>query len=219
MTLMMSNHMAWGLFSGCFIGLFFAPNLNLTYPIVVPAPLALGILGMFGGALPDLDQLESLGFVHKKTCHFIMGYLAAAAVLLVGALLFPSFQLFLLPFACISLGAGLHSIMDIFDGFRDDNPAEGIYEHLTGRWLPSFHIVGFGEKWDWAILALAFALLLPTSVKITHIFPQGLEITFGAVFMIWIVSAVFDAFFRAPQRQLREHVQLERLRRESAQLK
>jgi hypothetical protein len=213
---MMSTHMAWGLVFGCLIGLWFTSNLNITYPIAVPAPLMLGILGMCGGALPDLDQLESLGFVHKKTCHFIMGYLAAAVILLVVTPLVPDSRLWVLTFACISLGAGLHSIMDIFDGFRDDNPTQGIYEHLTRRWLPSFHMVVFGEKWDWAILALAFALLIPISVKISQLLPPGLEITFVVVFMIWIVSAVFDAFFRAPARQLREHTQLEKLKREAA---
>jgi len=218
---MMSTHVAYGFVSGYLIALLFAPSMYLSYPMVMPATVAFVIVGMFGGALPDVDQLESMGFVHKKTCHYILGYLAAAVILIGAAPLVSEYQVWMLTFACISLAAWLHSIMDLFDGWRDDDPTQGIYEHLSRRWLPSFRLVMFAGLREWIILALAFVFFIPISAKISQLFPLGWQVATIAGAVVWIVSAVFDAFYRAPRRQPRERLQLEKLKatktRESTQ--
>ena len=64
-------------------------------------------------------------------------------VLLVLAGSIPQYSIALLALACASFGAWVQSAMDPLDGWRDNKPSQGIYEHLTRQWLPSLRLVMF----------------------------------------------------------------------------
>ena len=119
---------------------------------VVPNTAVFALIGLVGGLFPDIDQLEFWGppfirkyFTHKKTLHYLFGYLILGTLLFMMALEVRQNSFWFLALACGSIGAGVHSFMDPFDGWSDDNPQQGIYEHLTRRWLPSLQLVVFAQ--------------------------------------------------------------------------
>jgi hypothetical protein len=204
--------MAYGFVSAYLVSSLFAvsaaPSSQQT---ILGMSSLMAVAGMFGGILPDIDQLEFWGpselrkyFVHKKTLHYISGYLAAAVVLLAAAVYLEGFRGWALALACLCVAAWLHSVMDILDGWRDDNPTQGIYEHLTRRWLPSLRLILFAGTYEWVIQALAAVFFIAISAHISQMVLPGWLVTTIAYFAIWFVSVAFDVFYRAPRRQPRE---------------
>lgn len=205
--------MAYGFVTAYGISLAFATALGpSTYPLVASSTGLVVLAGLIGGFFPDIDQLEFWGwpksirkyFTHKKTFHFIAGYLALSIACLVLAATYPQSVLLFLLLACWSFGAWVHSLMDPLDGWRDDNPKEGIYEHVTRRWLPSLRLVMFAGMWEWVIQAFAAIWFIPISANLSPLIFPGWKFGTVAYFLIWLISAVFDAFHRAPKRQPRE---------------
>jgi hypothetical protein len=177
---------------------------------VLPNTAIFALVGLAGGLFPDIDQLEFWGppfirkyFTHKKTLHYLLGYLILGMILFIMALQNQS-SFWSLALACGSVGAGVHSVMDPFDGMRDDNPEQGIYEHLTGRWLPSLQLVVFAQMWEWVIQAFAAIWFIAISVHLSQLLQPGWLVATETYFAIWIVSALFDVRIRAPDRQARE---------------
>lgn len=204
--MMMSTHMAYGFVPAYLLTLFFAVVVApSSYPVIMPVTAFLALMGLLGGIIPDVDSLESLGFVHKKTCHFIVGYLFAAIGLVVVAKLLPEWRVSTLALACVALGGWLHSFMDIFDGFRDFDPNQGIYEHLfVRRWLPSLQKVAFAGTWEWILQAFAALGFIAISANLSQLFVPGWQIatiTYGG---IWGVSVIYDVLVRAKRRQAAE---------------
>jgi len=206
--LMMSTHMAYGFVVAYFLALLFvteiAPSTNL---MLMPLTSCFALAGLIGGFFPDIDQLEKIWpkyFVHKKTLHYLSGYLIANALLLAIAAFNRQYATWLVTLACGSFGAWAHSVMDPFDGWRDDHPEQGIYEHITGRWLPSLRLVGFAGMWEWVIQAFAAVWFIAISANLSQLVLPGWQLGTFAYFGVWLTSAIFDAFYRAPKRQLRE---------------
>lgn len=210
--MMMSTHMAYGFVSAYLLGLLFvfgmAPS---TYSAVIPLTAWLALAGLVGGFFPDIDQLEFCGpvrlrkyFTHKKTFHFISGYLILSFLLLGSAIILRQYLIPLLVLACACVAAGIHSIMDPLDGWRDDHPEQGIYEHLSRRWLPSLRLIMFAGMWEWVVQAAATIGFIAISANLSQLIVPGWVLATMTYFIIWIISAVFDAFHRAPKRQPRE---------------
>ena len=203
---MASTHMAFGFVFGYLLAVFFATHVaSYTYPIIMPVTAILALVGLFGGLFPDFDQLEFLGFTHKKTFHFLFGYFMATVILVVLAAFESQYFLWLLGLACASLGAGIHSAMDPFDGFRDSDQNQGIYEHVfLRRWIRSLNVVRFAHMWEWVIQAFATILFIAISANLSQFIVPGWQIATFTYFMIWIVSAIFDVHIRAKNRQTKE---------------
>jgi len=198
----MSTHMAYGFVSGYLLTLLFAVVAPSSCSVVMPVTAFLALAGLVGGIIPDIDSLESLGFVHKKTCHFIVGYLLAAVGLFIVAWLFLERRVWVLVLACVALGGWLHSFMDIFDGFRDRDPSQGIYEHLfVRRWLRSLNKVGFAGTWEWILQALAALGFIAISANLSQLFVPGWQVSTVTYGCIWGISVTYDVLVRAKKRQ------------------
>ena len=169
--MMMSTHMAYGFVSAYLLAWLYASIVApSSYPVIMAVSAWFVLAGLLGGFIPDIDQLESLGLTHKKSCHYIIGYLIAAVVLVVIAAFVPQFEVLMLGVACVTLAAWLHSFMDIFDGYRDDDPKEGIYEHLIWkRWLASRQWIPFAGTWEWVLQAFAALLFIPISANLSQL--------------------------------------------------
>jgi hypothetical protein len=210
---MASTHMAFGFVSSYFLAVLFATQIAAySYPVVMPITAVFALVGLFGGLFPDVDQLEFWGpmrlrkyFVHKKTFHFLLGYFIATVLLLVLAVFESQYAVWLLGLACASLGAGVHSAMDPFDGFRDLDQNQGIYEHVfLRRWIRSLNVVRFAHMWEWVIQAFATIWFIAISANLSQLIVPGWQIATGTYFVIWFVSAIFDVHIRAKGRQAKE---------------
>jgi hypothetical protein len=211
--------MAYGFVAGYLLALLFANLFPWSASLVLPLTAFLALVSLFGGAIPDLDQLEFWGptqirkyFVHKKTCHYIIGYAVASAMLFVLADWFSQYTISLLALACVSLGASAHCLMDPLDGWRDEKPRQGIYEHVTKQWLPSLRLVMFAGLWEWVIQALAAVGFIAISANLPQLVVPGWKIATLVYFVIWIISVVFDALHRGPKRQAIEEESIRALR-------
>lgn len=202
--------MAYGFVSAYFLAWFYAGVVvPSSYLLIMSVSAWFVLAGLVGGFIPDIDQLESLGFVHKKTCHYILGYLIAAVVLVMAAALVPQYQVSMLWFACVALAAWLHSFMDIFDGFRDDDPTQGIYEHLIWRrWLPSFQWIPFAGTWEWVLQAFAALWFIPISANLSQVIViavvQNWKLGTFIYAGIWGVSLLYDIMIQALKRRRQE---------------
>lgn len=197
--------MAFGFVFSYFLAVFFATHVaSYAYPIIMPITAILALVGLFGGLFPDFDQLEFLGFTHKKTFHFLFGYFIATVLLVVLAAFESQYVVGLLGLACASLGAGIHSVMDPFDGFRDSDQNQGIYEHVTKRWIRSLNVVRFAHMWEWVIQAFATIWFIAISANLSQFILLGWQLATLTYFMIWVVSAIFDVYLRAKGRQAKE---------------
>jgi hypothetical protein len=209
--------MAYGFVSGYALGAAFTSWITpSTSPVLLPASVILAIAGAIGAIFPDVDQLEFWGpgsiakhFTHKKTLHFITGYLILSAILTILAATFPKYALWFMIAACWSLAAGIHSVMDPLDGWRDDHPEQGIYEHVTRRWLPSLRLIHFAGLWEWVVQAFAGVCFVAISANLSQLMitrelmVPGWQIGTLVYLGILLVSVVFDARI-ASKRQIRE---------------
>ena len=206
----MSTHMAYGFVSAYGLALLFAVVVApSSYPLVMSTTAWLVLAGLVGGIVPDVDSLESMGFVHKKTCHYIFGYLLATVLLVAIAALAPQYQVPIIALACITLAAWLHSIMDLADGFRDNDPSQGIYEHIVWRrWLPSRVWIPFAGTWEWVLQAFAALLFIPISANLSQlvmvIAVPNWKVGTIAYGVIWVMSVLYDVLRQIPKRQARE---------------
>ena len=209
---MMSTHMAYGFVSAYVLGVVFAVWIApSTAPVLMPLTAILALAGAIGAVFPDIDQLEFWGpgsiakhFTHKKTLHFITGYLMLSTILIILATYFPEYALGLMFAACWSFAAGIHSVMDPLDGWRDDHPEQGIYEHLTRKWLPSLRLIHFAGLWEWVIQAFAGVCFVAISANLSQLIIPGWQIGTLVYLSILLVSVVFDARLAAPKRQPKE---------------
>ena len=209
---MASTHMAFGFVSSYFLAVLFATHVaGYSYPVVMPITAAFALVGVLGGMFPDIDQLEFWGpvwvrkyFVHKKTFHFLFGYFILTVLLVVLALFESQYVVWILGLACASVGAGVHSAMDPFDGFRDSDQSQGIYEHVSRRWIRSLNVVRFAHMWEWVIQAFATIWFIAISANLSQLIVPGWQIATSTYLVIWLVSAIFDVYVRAEKRQAKE---------------
>jgi hypothetical protein len=222
--MMASTHAAYGFVSSYALAMLFVKFISpASYALIAPVTAYLVILGMLGGLFPDLDQLQFWGppaiskhFVHKKTCHYIAGYFITTVGLLTVAYLFRDYALGFLGVGCASIGAGVHSLMDPFDGWNDNNPKWGIYEHIHFGWLPSLRWVMFAGMWEWIVQAFATIWFIWISANLSALtvfdwsMPGWTVATVSYAF-VWVLSMLWDAR-AAVERQTRERAAVRAIR-------
>jgi len=216
----MSTHMAYGFVFAYLLALAFVFGVApWTYPVVMPVTAWFALAGLVGGFFPDIDELESRGpvrirkyFVHKKTLHYLSGYLIASLLFMVLTIFVTQYLILFLGLSCGCFAAWVHSIMDPLDGWRDDHPEQGIYEHVTRRWLPSLRLIMFAGMWEWVIQAAATIGFIAISANLSQLVLPGWVLATITYAIIWAISAGFDAFYRAPKRQPREFAMIRSFR-------
>jgi hypothetical protein len=169
---MISTHMAFGFVSAYALALFFAIMAPLSHPLIMSTTALLALAGLLGGFVPDIDRLEYGSIiVHRKTLHYMLGYLVATVILLVIAAFAPQSQaLTILMLACLTLGAWVHSIMDLGDGGRNNDLSQGVYEHVIWRkWLPANDWVPFASPKELLLQAFSALLFIPVSANLSQI--------------------------------------------------
>lgn len=217
--------MAWGFVSAYTLSVAFAFWIApWSSVIILPITAWCALCGVVGGALPDIDQLEFCGplplrkyFTHKKTLHYITGYLILTIILLGFAIVLRQYVTTLVLLASVAFGAWFHSMMDPFDGWRDDRMDQGIFEHVRRKWIASLHLVPFAKMWEWVIQAFAALCFIAISANLSQLIVPGWQLGTGVYFMIWLVSVLYDARYRAPKRQAKEAAQLQTMSSSSAQ--
>ncbi len=134
------------------VGLLLALPVALLHPSTAPYVLAAGFLG---GVLPDADVFGR----HRRTLHYPVLYLVAAAPVAAAAALLSS--VYLAASAVFLAAAGLHSVMDAFGGglglqpWRSDAD-RAVYLHVRRRWIPPLGGVRYdGSPEDLALAAFA----------------------------------------------------------------
>jgi hypothetical protein len=134
-------------------------GLALATPLTVLAPelaAVAGVAGFLGGAVPDLDLFVGR---HRRTLHYpVLGWVLAVPAAGV-AVLAPG------P-ATVAVAVGLtafalHAAMDALGAGDELRPwertsAEGVYDHLRGRWVRPRYLVRYdGAPEDVLLTALA----------------------------------------------------------------
>ena len=199
---MLSTHMACGFVSAYVLAQLFAWSFTPSYPAVVSVSVWFVLAGLVGGFIPDIDAFESKGFVHRKTLHYIFGYLIAAILLailvLVPLYLGSSHQIWVAAFVCVPVGAWIHSVMDLADGGRNNDLSQGVYEHVIWkRWLPANNRIPFADWQEWSLQAFAALCFIPISATLPQldlviVAVPGWVLGTGAYALIWIVSTWYD---------------------------
>lgn len=153
--------------------------MGLTHAIVgmlVVAPIALvfpeftvvvAAGGFVGGWLPDVDLF---GGQHRKSLHYPVYYWVAASVaLMLGVVLG---ELVGVVLAAVFVGAGMHSVMDIYCAGLELRPWErtdqrGVYLHTRNRWVEAQYWIPFdGSIPD-------FMLAVVTGVGVVLVYGDG----------------------------------------------
>ncbi len=158
------------------------------------------LFGLGGGLLPDIDRLESLGFSHRKTLHYISGYIIAA-ILLIILEYFIDLTFWTIGFSCLFFGAWLHSVMDVFDGFWAEDPNKGVYEHITGGWIRALNMVPFASLWEWSLQWLSSIFVISVSPHLSGIsFIPGWMIATSSYFILWLIATLYEFRRTVPRR-------------------
>lgn len=187
---MLSTHMAWGFVWAYVLALIFSLSVPSSYPLIMPATAWFVIVGLVGGGFPDVDGWESRGFVHRNSCHYIVGFLFATLILVGVAVLFPQYRFWMVLFACFTLSAWIHSIMDLADGGRNNDLSQGVYEHVfLRRWLPARNWIPFAKMYEWVLQAFAALWFIPISASLSR---PGWILGTTAYGFIWVVSVLYD---------------------------
>jgi len=184
---------------------------------VMPLASVVVIFGAIGGFFPDIDRVEGrIGFiniVHRKTLHFPLGYFLLALIMYVFSLYLYSDWRSVCWFAiAFFIGAGLHSVMDILDGPRGIDPNEGVYEHLSHKWIRARDKIPFASLWEWimySFFGLGFILIAPFLPSFWNI--QGVYISGGVYFLTCVVAAAYESHYTLPKkREAREKYRLKK---------
>lgn len=201
---MATTHASVGFVSSSVMLWLLATVYSSTIAEVMPLASGVVFLGAIGGFFPDLDRVEvrkgSFSVVHRKTLHFPIGYLVLAVMVYVSSLYLDSAVCW---FAiAFFLGAGLHSAMDILDSPRDIDPREGVYEHLSRKWIRPHNIIPFASLREWilySIFGLGFILIAPVLPPFRDI--QGMYVSGGVYFITCVVAAAYESQHTLPKKR------------------
>ena len=194
---MVSTHMGFG-----FI-ISYAIILSLGYfglesTLVAPVPILI-LIGLLGGAFPDVDRKEEWGLHHRQTLHFTIGYGVVAVLLLVLNAFYPS--PFILACSCFFAGAWLHSVMDIFGGWWI-TPKQSVYEHITRKWIRAFNFFPFAQEKEWSLQSFGNVIALVISPNLPPLLNQpGWLFGVGCFSIIWLLSTVYEIRITIPKRR------------------
>jgi hypothetical protein len=201
---MVSTHMGYGFISAYFLAIllekFLFPQSSSE---IASLNVLLVLLGLIGGAFPDVDRLEQFGFLsHRKTLHYMAGYGLLAIILIALGYFAPlNLRLWIIGLSCFLVGAWLHSFMDIFDGPWAEDINKGVYEHLTRRWLRALNWIPFASLQEWSLQSFSIVLAIGISPQLESLFaiPGWLMATIS-YFAIWLFSTVYEFHISVPKR-------------------
>jgi hypothetical protein len=199
---MVSPHMSYGFISAYFLALllekFLFPQSSSE---IASLNVLLVLLGLIGGAFPDLDRLEQFGFSHRKTFHYMVCYELLAIILIaLGYFAPPNLRLWIIGLLCFLVGAWLHSFMDIFDGPWAEDINKGVYEHLTKRWLRALNWIPFATLWEWSLQSFSIVLAIVISPQLSLFAIPGWLMATISYFAIWLLSTVYEFRISVPKR-------------------
>jgi hypothetical protein len=101
--------------------------------------------------------------------------------------------------------------MDILDSPRDIDPTEGVYNHLSRKWIRPLNLIPFASLWEWimySLLSLGFILIAPFLPPFWNI--QGMYISGGVYFLTCVVAAAYESQYTLPKkRAARKKISLE----------
>jgi hypothetical protein len=192
---MLSTHMAWGFVWAYALALILSIAVPSSCQLVMSATAWFVIAGLFGGGFPDFDGWESIGLMHRKSCHYIFGYFFATLMLVGIAILSPRSRFWAILFACITLGACFHSAIDLADGGRNNDLSQGVYEHVfLRRWLRARNWIPFAGMYEWVLQAFAALWFIPISASLSQLTASVPNWLLGmlAYAAIWVVSLWYD---------------------------
>ena len=205
---MVSTHMAAGFVTSgigfrLIIELFpsdVRPRLFLLFPYVLAA-------GLFGGLFPDFDRIEGkldgITITHRKTLHFPFGYALLATASVIALLVFSEEAWLLSPCFAFLLSAGLHSLMDIYDGLPKKKPG-AVYEHLTGRWIKGTMLIPFGSTREWVVysaLAIGFLSFSTYPYPIPVLGADAINFSLLLYILTWAPAAAYELLYVVPERR------------------
>jgi len=164
---MVSTHMGYGFIFAYFL-IFLLGIFSPSSSEIVSLNILLVMFGFIGGLIPDIDRWESIGLSHRKTLHYPLGYGLLATILL--ALNYFIFSIWNIAFSCLLLGAWLHSIMDIFDGFWAEDINKGVYEHITRKWIRALNWVHFATTREWILQSFSSVATIAISPQLHNLY-------------------------------------------------
>jgi hypothetical protein len=187
--------MAWGFVFAYLLALVFAIFVPSSYPAIMSTTAYLVIAGLLGGGFPDVDGWESRGLIHRSSCHYVLGYLFATLILVGVAIFLPQDRFWMILLACFTLGAWVHSVMDLADGGRNNDLSQGVYEHVfLRRWLLAHNWIPFARMYEWVLQAFAALWFIPISANLSQLVVSVPNWLLGmfAYAAIWAVSLWYD---------------------------
>jgi hypothetical protein len=203
---MVTTHSCVGFVSSSIILYLLAFVYSSSIAEVMPLASVLVVVGTLGGSFPDIDRVEGkIGFiniVHRKTLHYPLGYFVLALITYVFFLYYSDWRSVCWFAIAFFIGAGLHSVMDILDGPRDIDLNEGVYEHLTRKWIRARDKIHFASLWEWimySLFSLGFILIAPFLPPFWKI--QGVYISGGVYFITCVVGAAYESYYTLPKRR------------------
>ena len=206
--LMSSTHMAAGfVISGVLyrtLVQFSPPNARAGMMLLFPNVL---IAGLAGGAFPDLDRLDRqvlcLRLVHRRTLHFLFGYAFTGGLVAALLPLFPEHAWLLGPLAGLLVSAGLHCLMDVYDGVQRGRPG-ALYEHVTGRWIRGRRLIPFGSAKEWVLysaFSIGFLVFATYPTPIAVLGSDALNLSLVLYLVTWVPAVIYEWRFVLPKRR------------------
>lgn len=198
--MMLSTHIAYGFVFA--YALTFV--LSRTFPAVSAALLGMSgyfvIMGALGGIMPDLDRIQQVGMIHRKTLHYPVGW-GVMTLLAIGGWYVFDFPIWSLGLACLFSGAWLHSFMDIFNDFYHD-PTHGVYEHISRKWIAPLRWIPFAGLREWSLQSFCMigAVAISPFLAGVYVF-QGWLIAVLVFLVIWLLSTLYEFKYSVPKRR------------------
>lgn len=197
---MISTHMGYGFVFAYFLTLLFEKVVFSANSVeIVGLSVAFVMCGFIGGLFPDFDRMEQLGFSHRKTLHYPIGYgLLALLVIAIGY--FTSFTIWIIGLFCFFSSAWLHSAMDILDGFYlvADH---GVFEHITRKWIKPLNWIPYASKQEWSAQALSTVAVIAISPFLPKLYLlSGWVIATLIYLVLWGVSTFYEFRITVPKR-------------------
>lgn len=198
---MLSTHMEFGFIFTFFLTLLIERISTSANSVNILSLSAIFVLlGFLGGIIPDIDRLENIGFSHRKTLHFPIGYGLFTILLLGFEYFIDGFSVLITGLSCIFLGAWVHSLMDVLDGFYE-NPEHGVYEHITRKWISPLNWVPFASLWEWSLQSLGAVAFIAISPLLSELFTiPGWIIATIIYFTGWTLSTGWEFRKTVPKR-------------------
>lgn len=200
---MLSTHVGYGFVFAYGLSLLFGTVLFLGHSSeIVSLNVYFVLFGAIGGFLPDVDRWEQVGFSHRRTLHYVLGYGLLAIVFIAAGYVTPrGFFPWVMGASCFFAGSWLHSFMDVMDGFWADDVNKGVYEHLRKRWIRARDWIPFARWQEWSLQSFSAVLVIAVSPQLAALaMIPGWAVAALGFFAVWLFSTVYEFRITVPKR-------------------